>query len=65
MAKAVAKHIFELMHPQQRSAPAPVREPPPPKPLPHTKYPAGSQQWFKLLPEPPSLQDEISAGRVI
>jgi hypothetical protein len=48
--------------------PAPVPEPPPPpplKPLPHMQFKPGSMEWFVRLPPPPSLQDEIRAGRAI
>ena len=49
---------------REREYRSPVREPKPPKLLPHQKFKVGSQEWFKALPEPPSLEDQIAAGAI-
>jgi len=58
----------EMVKAQQEQAEArsytPVREAKPPKPKPQSKFKAGSQEWFKALPEPPSLVDQIAAGAI-
>ena len=40
-------------------------EPPPPKPPPHMKFKPGSIEWYKALPPPRSMSDDIHEGRAV
>ena len=66
MAKAVASELLKQL--QQAAKPdvsEPKRSVPPPKPRPRPRGVPGSQEWYRSLPPPPRLEDEIAAGRAI
>jgi hypothetical protein len=64
LAKQIALEMFKLEHPEERQSYTPTRAPAP-KPTPQSKFKAGTQDRFRALPEPLSLQEQIAAGNVI
>ena len=62
MIDRLAERIAKLLRPQEeRRSYAPLREPKPPEPPPHSLYPAGSQDWFVRLAEPPTWKKPSQA----
>lgn len=65
MARAIAKELHKLDHPQERNDNAPLPEPPPPPPRPEAKFKPGTQAWFKALQRaPPTEANGISMNEL-
>ena len=64
MAKAIADQVLARLRPQERKNDAPAPEPARPPKF-KSKYPAGSQEWFKSLPKPLTPREAEARGEAI